>query len=201
MICPLENSDSLPYVTAFTLSKPASSRILVRVMNSSESPIQLHAGQKIAQFIPVIESTTVSRSLDVLGPRTSAGNICASISCQSVMNDCTLKELETAINPSLSVTDKHVLLEHFMNFLMFLTMALATQRLLRIRLTQGNLPPYVSTLGVSLIIFVRKLKISVMTCYRKALFNPARVHGHHLLFLSKRRMAPTVFVLIAANLT
>ena len=76
MVCPLEDYDNSPYFTAFTLSKPVNSRILIRVMNPSASSIQLHAGQKVAEFIPVVESATVT-------PRTSADNLCVSISNQS----------------------------------------------------------------------------------------------------------------------
>ena len=109
MVCPLEDSDNSPYFTAFTLSKPVNSRILIRVINPSASSIQLHAGQKVAKFIPVVESATVT-------PRTSAGNLCASISSQSGINDCTLKELEAAISGSLSTTDQHTLLNTLLEF-------------------------------------------------------------------------------------
>ena len=78
-------------------------------MSPSASSIQLHAVQKIAKFIPVVESATVT-------PRTSTDNLCASISSQSGMNDCTLKELEAAISASLSITDKHALLNTLLEF-------------------------------------------------------------------------------------
>ena len=107
MTCPLENSDALPYNTAFTLSKSVSSKILVRVMNTSESSIQLHAGQKIAKFVPVVESKYVRKSAD---------SICASIRCESGMNECTLRELETAISPFLSINDKHTLQNTLLEF-------------------------------------------------------------------------------------
>ena len=107
MTCPLENSDALPYNTAFTLNKAVSSKVLVRVMNASESSIQLHAGQKIAKFVPVVESKYVRKSAD---------SICASIRCESGMNECTLRELETAISPSLGINDKHTLLNTLLEF-------------------------------------------------------------------------------------
>ena len=107
MTCPLENSDVLPYNTAFTLNKAVSSRLLVRVMNPSESSIQLHAGQKIAKFVPVVESKCVRKSAD---------SICASVSSESGMNECTLRELETAISPSLDTNDKHSLLTTLLEF-------------------------------------------------------------------------------------
>ena len=129
----------------------------MRVMNPSESPIQLHAVQKIMQIILVRESTTVSRSLDVLVSRTSAGNICASFSCQSVMDDCTWKELETANSPSIVITNKQVLLDTLLQPDVF-------NDGLCIRLTQGHLLLYKNTLGVSPTIFARKLIRRLLTC-------------------------------------
>ena len=96
-------------ITAFTLSKAVSRRVFIRVMNPCDSSIQLYAGQKIAKLIPVVESLAPS-------PRTSADRVCASISCQSVMNECTLKELEGAISSSLGITDKHTLLNTLLEF-------------------------------------------------------------------------------------
>ena len=134
MVCPLEDSDNSPYFTTFTLSKPVNSRNLIQVMNPSASSIQLHAGQKVAKFIPVVESATVT-------PRTSAGNLCASTSSQSGITDCALKELEAAISASLSTTDKHMLLNTLLEFQDVCNDGLGHTTVVTHKIKNGESPP------------------------------------------------------------
>ena len=73
MVSPRDKSDDCHYVVAFTLNNAtADGKVSVRVMNPSDSPIQLYKGQKIAQFQPVFESISTPTQL-------SSSQICSSI--------------------------------------------------------------------------------------------------------------------------
>ena len=53
MVPPRDESDDCSYIIAFTLNNVADGKVSVRVMNPSDSPIDLYNRQKIAQFKPV----------------------------------------------------------------------------------------------------------------------------------------------------
>ena len=106
MISPREKSDHCSYIIASTLNIASDGKVSVRVMNPSDSPIQLYKGQKIAQFQPVFESISIPTQLP-------SSQICGSINNMSVMEPDTLKELEAAINPQLPPNDKQALLNTF----------------------------------------------------------------------------------------
>ena len=53
MVLPRDESDDCSYIIAFTLNNAAERKVSVRVMNPSNSPIDLYKRQKIAQFKPV----------------------------------------------------------------------------------------------------------------------------------------------------
>ena len=105
MVSPLASSPTSDFVIAFTLSSVDNGKVPVRVMNPSESPIQLFKVQKIAQFMPVVETAAFSS-------KSSVSEICASVTSGSVMDPSTLTELESVINPRLPAEDKRTLLHH-----------------------------------------------------------------------------------------
>ena len=109
MISPREKSDHCSYIIASTLNIASDGKVSVRVMNPSDSPIQLYKGQKIAQFQPVFESISIPTQLP-------SSQICGSINNMSVMEPETLKELEAAINPQLPPNDKQALLNTLLSF-------------------------------------------------------------------------------------
>ena len=109
MVSPLDSSPTSDFVIAFTLSSVDNGKVPVRVMNPSESPIQLFKGQKIAQCMPVVETAAFSS-------KSSVSEICASVTSGSVMDPSTLTELESAINPRLPAEDKRTLLHTLLRF-------------------------------------------------------------------------------------
>ena len=109
MISPCEKSDNCSYIIASMLNIAADGKVSVRVMNPSDSPIQLSKGQKIAQVQPVFESISIPTQL-------SSSQICGSINNMSVMELDTLKELEAAINPQLPPNNKQALLNTLLSF-------------------------------------------------------------------------------------
>ena len=110
MVSPHDKSDDCHYVVAFTLNNAtADSKVSVRVMNPSDSPIQLYKGQKIAQFQPVFESISTPTQL-------SSSQICGSINSMAAMEPGTFNELEGAINPQLLHSDRQALLNTLLNF-------------------------------------------------------------------------------------
>ena len=111
MVCSLGESNDLPCFTAYTVSKAAGRKIIVGMLNPSQSEVELHAGQKIARFWPVSES--------VAEPQCSSSvvsNLCASLSEPLVLDAQTRSELEAALSPNLSATDRQKLLNTLKSF-------------------------------------------------------------------------------------
>eukprot|EP00794_Sanderia_malayensis_P014694 gene14694-biopygen11792 len=71
--------------------------------------LELHSGQKVAKFLPVVESLPARL-------RSSVDNIPASVVCQPSMDPCTLQELETAVSSSLSSHDRNQLFQTLLEF-------------------------------------------------------------------------------------
>ena len=74
MVCNLSETDSPACLIAFTLNRPSKSVVAIRVMNASELSIDLHVGQKIDRFLPVVESIGFSAQAP------SPDSMCASVS-------------------------------------------------------------------------------------------------------------------------
>ena len=108
MVSSRDNPDNYCYIIAFTLNNAADSKVSVRIMNLSDSLIQVYKGQKITQFQPVLESISIQTQL-------SSSQICGSINCVSSMGPGTFKELEDAINPQLPPNYQKALLNTLLN--------------------------------------------------------------------------------------
>ena len=111
MVCSFGETSDLCCFTAYTVSKAAGRQITVRPLNPSQSEVELHAGHRIARFWPVSEL--------VAEPQFSShvvNKLCASLSQPSVIKAQTRYELETAISPTISTTDREKVLDTFTSF-------------------------------------------------------------------------------------
>ena len=111
LVCSLGESNDLSCFSAYTVNKAAGRKIIVRMLNPSQSEVELHAGQKIARFWPVSES--------VAEPQCSSSvvsSLCASLPEPLVLDAQTRSELETALSPNLSTTDRQKLLNTLIYF-------------------------------------------------------------------------------------
>eukprot|EP00794_Sanderia_malayensis_P011722 gene11722-biopygen9393 len=131
MVYPLEATD---YTTAFTVSRANKGIVIVRVMNSSESNIQLYAGQQVGKFVPVVESIDPSQ-------HHSGDSVCASVSCQSVIEPSTLKELQATISPCLTANKREQLLNTLLEFPDVFNNRLGHTSVTMHKIDTGNSPP------------------------------------------------------------
>ena len=110
MMCNLDESSELVYATAYCLSQATNRNVPIRILNSSESNTELHQGQKIAKFWPVVESVSVSQCAS------SDNDICASVTDNTQISPDTLAELHAAISPNLDSQEKAQLLQTLLSF-------------------------------------------------------------------------------------
>ena len=110
MVCNLDESSELVYATAYSLSQATNRNVPIRILNSSESSTELHQGQKIAKFWPVVESVSVSQCAS------SDNDICASVTDNTQISPDTLAELHAAISPNLDSQEKAQLLQTLLSF-------------------------------------------------------------------------------------
>ena len=75
--------------------------IPVRILNTSNSHVELHAGKKIARFRAVVESTSTTSPFPYM---------CASVSNNCQPNPDTLSEVTAAVSPNLNSTDRKKIL-------------------------------------------------------------------------------------------
>ena len=106
MVCSLSGDSELSYITAYSISQASERMIPVRILNPSKSSVELHAGQKIARFWPVIPSASSSPPIH---------NMCASVQ-NNKFDSVTLSELHAAISPNLSKSEQKQILETLLSF-------------------------------------------------------------------------------------
>eukprot|EP00794_Sanderia_malayensis_P016602 gene16602-biopygen14025 len=99
-----------------------------------QSPVELHSGQKVAKFLPVVESLPARL-------RSSVDNICASVVCQPSMDPCTLQELETAISSSLSSHDRNQLFQTLLEYPDVFNNGLGHTTVISHKINTGDSPP------------------------------------------------------------
>ena len=104
MVCNLGDSLGTQFCTAHTISQAVQRKLPVRIMNVSNSPVELHAGEKVAFFSPVFEEP-------------SATHLAPDICC-GIMNfsECIASELASAISPTLNELDRKKLLQTLLSF-------------------------------------------------------------------------------------
>eukprot|EP00794_Sanderia_malayensis_P001629 gene1629-biopygen1507 len=99
-----------------------------------ESNIQLYAGQQVGKFVPVVESIDPSQ-------HHSGDSVCASVSCQSVIEPSTLKELQAAISPCLTANEREQLLNTLPEFPDVFNNRLGHTSVTMHKIDTGNSPP------------------------------------------------------------
>ena len=107
MVCNLGDLVEMQFCTAHTISQADQRKLPVRIMNVSKSPVELHAGEKIASFSPVFEEPSAILP---------APDICCGIRSPSEISKTTASELASAISPNLSELDREKLLQTLLSF-------------------------------------------------------------------------------------
>ena len=100
MVCATNEKSASSCYTAYSISQVSERLIPVRVLNNSNSSVELHAGEKIARFWPVTASISTTSPLPY---------ICA-------INPDTLTELKAALSPNLKNSDRKKILDTLMSF-------------------------------------------------------------------------------------
>ena len=108
MVSPLDCNDSLPscIISAYIVCQSQGREIYSRLMNTSNTDIELQGGQKISQFCPLVETDTPA-------PSSSLQNL--SFVCSSRTSEIA-QQLEGAISSSLNEGEKHAVLETLLEF-------------------------------------------------------------------------------------
>ena len=132
MVCATNEKSASSCYTAYSISQVSERSIPVRVLNISNSSVELHAGEKIARFWPVIESTSTTSPLPY---------ICASVSSNCQINPDTLTELTAALSPNLNNSDRKKILDTLMSFPDVLNDGLGFTSVLSHQVRTGNSPP------------------------------------------------------------
>ena len=189
MVCSLGESSDLCCFTAYTVSKAAGRKITVRILNPSQSEVELHAGQKIARFCLVSEL--------VAEPQHSSSvvhSLCASLSEPSVLNAQTRSELETALSPNLSTTDRKKIIETLLSFPDVFNDGLGHTSVLSHHINTGNFAPirqYPRRLPYH---FRDEVDKQVKDMLQQEIVQPSTSPWASPVVLVKKRMALTDFV-------
>jgi len=111
MITPTVDSDlACSLLAAYTVCQAEGRNVPVRLMNTSNLDIQLHAGQKVGLFCPLVETYTDCKMS--AAPRLDSMNI----SCSTSDNAALASLLEAHINPSLNDQDRYALLQTLLQY-------------------------------------------------------------------------------------
>jgi len=113
MSSPLLGSSSLPsnILASYSVCQGSSNCIPVRLMNTATVDIQLYAGQRVSDFIPLVQNELLASTL--------LDND-SSITCSTATPVAIQHQLEAALSPSLNVHEKKASLIHCSCFLIFL---------------------------------------------------------------------------------
>ena len=133
MVSPLTGAerDKLGMHVAYTVSQASRRSVAVRLAYTSEDDIELSAGSKLAQFSTLVESPDKS----------SANGTAAAFTCGSVQARKLSKEIEAAIDPSLSREEKEKLRKVFLEFSDVFENTLGHTTVLSHSINTGNSPP------------------------------------------------------------
>ena len=109
MITPLGSlSFSSSFLAAYTACQAKGRDVIVRLMNTYNVDRELHAGQKVGQFCPLVETYDPQVFHDM--PHDS------SISCSTISNVDLASQLSIQIDPSLNRHDNDTLLQTLLKF-------------------------------------------------------------------------------------
>ena len=103
MSSPLLSSSSLPsnILASYSVCQGSSNCIPVRLMNTATVDIQLYAGQRVSDFIPLVQSKLLASTLLEND---------SSIPCSTATPVAIQHQLEAALSPSLNVHEKQSIL-------------------------------------------------------------------------------------------
>jgi len=111
MITPTVDSDlACSLLAAYTVCQAEGRNVPVRLMNTSNLDLQLHAGQKVGLFCPLVETYTDCKMS--AAPRLDSMNI----NCSTSDNAALASLLEAHINPSLNDQDHYALLQTLLQY-------------------------------------------------------------------------------------
>ena len=134
MSSPLLGSSSLSsnILASYSVCQASSNCIPVCLMNTATVDIQLHAGQRVSEFIPLVES-------DLLATTLSENN--SSITCSTATPVAIQHQLEAALSPSLNVHEKQNILSTLLRFSNVFEETLGHTNVVQHKIVTGNSRP------------------------------------------------------------
>ena len=112
MVTPIQDDSPLSasIFPAYSVSQAEGRHIPVRLMNCSNIDIELQAGKKVGEFCPLVESPVADDTHECFSP-TSMNMTCSTTSVSDIQAD-----LEKALSPPLSPSERGTLLETLMQY-------------------------------------------------------------------------------------
>ena len=134
MSSPLLGSTSLSsnILASYSVCQASSNSIPVCLMNTATVDIQLHAGQRVSEFIPLVES-------DLLATTLSENN--SSSTCSTATPVAIQHQLEAALSPSLNVHEKQNILSTLLRFSDVFEETLGHTNVVQHKIDTGNSRP------------------------------------------------------------
>ncbi|MEL7426754.1 MAG: RNase H-like domain-containing protein [Bacteroidota bacterium] len=133
MISPLSDSSTISHsiITAYTVCHADARNVIVRLMNTSNTNIELQVGQKIGEFCPLVEAPCQNNySLD--------NN---NFSCSTRVTPGVSSELEAALSDNLSPSDRQQILSTLLQFSDVFEENLGHTTVLEHQIDTGNAQP------------------------------------------------------------
>ena len=109
MSSPLLGSSSLPFniLGSYFVCQGSSNCIPVRLMNTATADIRSYAGQRVSDFIPLVQSELLASTL----LENDSSTTCSTATPVAIQH-----QLEAALSPSLNVHDKQSILNTLLMF-------------------------------------------------------------------------------------
>ena len=187
-----ENS-SIPshILLAYSVCQANSRSVPVRIMNTSNFDIDLHVGQKVGEFCPLVEVPAV----DYSAYPTSSSHCCST----TTVSEDLIFDLQKALSPELSSPERKEILATLMKFADVFQEDLGHTDVISHRIDTGDAPPirqYPHHLPYS---FREEVRSQVTDMLQKGVIQPSSSPWASPIVLVKKRMEVIVFVLTIAN--
>ena len=137
MISPFNGSDSpsVPstVLAAYSVCQASSRSVPVRLMNTSNFDIKLHAGQKVGEFCPIVEVPLINHNI--------YSNVPTHCCSTTTVSKDIIHDLENALSPELSISERSEILATLMKFADVFQETLGHTDVISHKIDTGDAPP------------------------------------------------------------
>ena len=137
MISPFNGSDSpsVPstVLAAYSVCQASSRSVPVRLMNTSNFDIKLHAGQKVGEFCPIVEVPLINHNI--------YSNVPTHCCSTTTVSKDIIHDLENALSPELSISERSEILATLMKFTDVFQETLGHTDVISHKIDTGDAPP------------------------------------------------------------